>query len=340
MATRVSGNEYTLHGFKWFSSATDANIALSLGRTNDDRLSLFLVDLRDAGPSIQIARLKSKLGTHALPTAELELIHAPAKLLGKPGQGIKIISTILNLTRLWTALTAVSYLRRAYVIAEAYSKVRMIGTTKLIEKPLQARILASVFVRLTGLMHLTFYTISLLGKDECGIASHEEQILLRVLTPLVKAFVSKQSHLAVVECCEMLGGLGYIENADFLFNVARIYRDSLVLCIWEGTATVLALDFARTLKSGEAQNVLVGRFPLVKAVVKDLAKEERSLATLMFDAAQLIGAQLLDEASVKIKDEKLETIASRWKSEAEADHESDLEIIDYVVEKQQPRSML
>lgn len=260
---------------------------MSLARTDDKKLSLFLIDVKKVGSSIHIARLKSKLGTHALPTAELELDHVQATLLGTTGQGVKINSTILNITRIWTALTAVSYLRRAYAIVEAYSKVRMIGSSRLIEKPLQARLLASTYVKLSGLLHLTFYTIQLLGKEEYGTASDTDKSLLRILTPLVKAYVAKNSHLSVAECCEMLGGLGYIENVDFEFNLARIYRDSLVVCIWEGTSSVLALDFARTLKSKAARDVFVTRFPIATRFIDNIIRNERDLRQVMFTIADM-----------------------------------------------------
>ena len=303
-------SRYELSGFKWFSSATDADIALSLGRT-EEGMSLFMIKVKDAGTTIKIARLKKKLGTHALPTAELELNNVPATIIGELGKGIKTISTILNITRLYTAVSAVSQLRRAYAIAHAYSEVRLIGKQQLLTKDLHAASLSRIYTSLTGLMHLTFYLVSLLGKEECDTSTQEERDVLRGLTPLVKAYVSKLAHTEIGECCEALGGLGYVENIDVEFNVARLFRDSLVLCIWEGTTNVLALDFARALKSQSVRASLKSRFGDAVSAIDEM-KHESEYKTIMFSIAEKVTATLLNEAATTLQDSKLREIAHRW----------------------------
>ncbi|ORY86241.1 acyl-CoA dehydrogenase/oxidase [Protomyces lactucae-debilis] len=279
------GTGYRLTGFKWFSSATDANMSLALAKTQEG-ISLFLVDLEAAGSSIQIARLKNKLGTHALPTAELELNGVPARLIGQAGRGVKAISTILNITRIYTAVTACSGLRRAYGIVKAYSEVRMIKDKKLIQKPLHQRTMTQLLVTLTALTHLSFYVTALLGKDEAGTASPEERILLRCLTPLAKAFVSKKSHLGVGECCEAMGGLGYIETA---------------------------------LKDPASRKVLAERFNMAPISIA----EEADLKDVMFDVAHGVCATLLTEAAVTLKDDRLQEMAIRWNSPRNRGERSD-----------------
>jgi putative acyl-CoA dehydrogenase len=302
------GEGYKLCGRKWFTSALDSELSLALAKTNEG-ISLFLIDLPKAGSSIQIQRLKKKLGTHALPTAELELNHVPARLIGEAGRGVKFISPILNITRIYTAVTACSGLRRAYEMVKAYSNVRKIKDKKLIEKPLHQRIMTQLLVTLTAITHLSFFVVALLGKEEAGTATEEERILLRSLTPVAKAYVSKQAHLGVGECCEAMGGLGYIE-ADPSFNVARIFRDGFVSCIWEGTANVLSLDFARALKDPVSRQVLAKRFDLPPISLDD----ESELKAVMWSAAHQICATLLKEAAAQLKDEKLVEIAARWQS--------------------------
>ncbi|RMZ82092.1 hypothetical protein DV737_g2157, partial [Chaetothyriales sp. CBS 132003] len=72
---------WAISGFKWFSSATDADCVVLLART-EKGISAFFAPMRRAagGPSggngsvmngVQISRLKEKLGTKAVPTAEL-----------------------------------------------------------------------------------------------------------------------------------------------------------------------------------------------------------------------------------------------------------------------------
>ena len=88
------GAWYRLHGTKWFTSATTSQMAMTLARIEDAQgrtiagsrgLSLFYLETRDAAGrlnDIAIHRLKDKLGTRSLPTAELTLDGTPAKLVG------------------------------------------------------------------------------------------------------------------------------------------------------------------------------------------------------------------------------------------------------------------
>ena len=270
--------------------------------------------MKKAGSNIRIARLKKKLGTHALPTAELELHDVPAEIVGVPGKGVKTISTILNITRIYTAMGAVSYLRRAYAVALAYSDVRMIGKTVLREKPLHAALLSRVETVLSGITHLTFYLASLLGKEECNESTADERNILRGLVPLVKAYVSKLAHIEIGECCEALGGLGYIENIDPELNIARIYRDSLVLCIWEGTTNVLALDFARALRSSEIRSSLKRRFGSAVDGIEDL-RDESKLKTIMFKIAHEVTVVLVSEAAGISGDQRMHDCSRRWSAQ-------------------------
>ena len=96
---------WKVDGFKWFSSATDCDMAILLARTSKG-LSCFFAPTRrlsDSGEpemnGIRIQRLKSKMGTRPLPTAELEIEGMRAYLLGEEGKGINVISGMLNITR-------------------------------------------------------------------------------------------------------------------------------------------------------------------------------------------------------------------------------------------------
>lgn len=100
---------WRIDGFKWFSSATDCSMAILLAKTSKG-LSCFFAPTRrlpkhgrEETNGILIQRLKSKMGTRALPTAELELEGMRAYLLGEEGKGVKVISSMLNITRVHNA---------------------------------------------------------------------------------------------------------------------------------------------------------------------------------------------------------------------------------------------
>jgi alkylation response protein AidB-like acyl-CoA dehydrogenase len=114
-------NTWTIKGFKWFSSATDSDITLLLAKTpKSDKVSLFWVRVKnDDGTlnGVRIIRLKDKFGTKTIPTAELELTGMQgAVMIGKEGQGVKVISEVLNITRVHCALGCLTNMRRGFSI--------------------------------------------------------------------------------------------------------------------------------------------------------------------------------------------------------------------------------
>lgn len=234
--TENSGDQmwpaYHLDGFKWFSSATDSNVSVALARTGDIKggsrsLSLFLVPLRTplilqpGGPSpssisngIYTHRLKNKIGTHMVPTAELSLKSTTAYLLGSLNHGVKNILPVLYITRIHSAISGTGHLRKCLEIATAYSKVRRIsgGEQLLAENAVHVAQLASISLVYRALTHLVFGTILFMGKVEANVASKDDELLLRILTAVVKAFTAEKAVSAMEESMTTLGGMGYMEE--------------------------------------------------------------------------------------------------------------------------------
>jgi alkylation response protein AidB-like acyl-CoA dehydrogenase len=243
------GAPYILSGFKWFSSAAEGNIAIALARTGGPAsgnrgLSAFVVPLRmpPTYPSplangVRIHRLKNKIGTRGLPTAELELEGTRAWLVGKEGEGIKVISAMLNITRVHSAIASTGALQRALSIARSYARVRYISGGKLLlqDQPLHVATLARVALLYRALAHFTFETVRLLGKVECGTASTVEATRLRMLTPIVKAFAALRTVGGIQECMAALGGQGYMEETGIGRYV--VYRASKIGTLTPGPQT-------------------------------------------------------------------------------------------------------
>lgn len=241
--------QYKLSGFKWFSSATDSQVTITLARIgNDKRLSCFIVPVTEhvEKGNIILHRLKKKFGTVALPTAELELRDVQGELIGERGKGVNTISTVLNITRAYSSIGSTSFVRRAINIAREYSLVRQVFKRYLCDIPSHVRALATQETLARGMSFISFFAVELLGIQENSKENKYQKILGRIVPGVSKAFVCRQSVPSVSECMESLGGVGYMEF-DIEFNIARLMRDTQVNSIWEGTTNVLSDDFIRFL---------------------------------------------------------------------------------------------
>lgn len=253
---KPDGTYFLLNGDKWFTSATTSQIAMTLARIEgapegSKGLSLFYLELRDQMGKlngIRINRLKDKLGTRALPTAELTLKNTPALLIGGAGDGVKKISSLFNITRIYNACCAVGYMRRAIALARDYATKRVAFGHTLSKHGLHLETLANMQIEFTAAFHLVFHAIELLGKDESGEATPAERAVLRLLTPLVKLYSAKQAIALVSEALESFGGAGYIEDT----GLPQLLRNAQVLSIWEGTTNILSLDALRAIHKENA----------------------------------------------------------------------------------------
>ncbi|HLT21946.1 MAG TPA: acyl-CoA dehydrogenase family protein, partial [Bacteriovoracaceae bacterium] len=229
---KKEGDQYKLYGVKWFTSATTSQMAMTLARIEgDEKLSLFYLELRDKSgelQNIQINRLKDKLGTKALPTAELTLSGTPATLVGEAGKGIKTISTLFNITRLYNACCAVGYMRRGLALSIDYSKKRVAFGRPIIEHGLHVQTLSELQILFEASLQMTFHSAVLLGKVELNKATEVEAGVLRLLIPLVKLYTAKLGVQISSEVIESFGGAGYIEDT----GLPQILRNAHVLSIW------------------------------------------------------------------------------------------------------------
>jgi alkylation response protein AidB-like acyl-CoA dehydrogenase len=243
---------YRLYGRKWFTSAINSQMALTLARPEGNPaggrgLALFYVETRDAAGrprNIEVSRLKDKLGTRKVPTAELMLTGTPAQLVQGTTDGVRNIAPLLNITRLWNGISAVALMRRGVALASDYARRRVAFGAALSEKPLHVDTVAGLEAQFEAAFHLAFYVAELTGRSETGEISDEDGLLLRLLTPVMKLTTAKQAVAVASEVLECFGGAGYVEDT----GLPLLLRDSQVLPIWEGTTNVLALDTLRALK--------------------------------------------------------------------------------------------
>ncbi|HJN73021.1 MAG TPA: acyl-CoA dehydrogenase family protein [Myxococcota bacterium] len=245
VADHIDGLRYRLTGTKSFTSAVTSEMALTLARVGDQPgsrgLSCFCVEVvRDeygAMQDIEVNRLKDKLGTRALPTAELTLSGVEATLVGDLGRGVPTIATMLNVTRFHNAVSSASCMAKALYLARDYAGRRMAFGKLLREHPLHAWTLDLIEADYAGALALSMEVAARMAPVEDGA----EDTPLRALIPLAKLTLGKQAAAVGSEAIECFGGAGYMEGT----TLARLVRDSQVLSIWEGTTNVLSLDLLR-----------------------------------------------------------------------------------------------
>ncbi len=252
---RLEDGEWRLYGRKWFTSAAASEMALTLARPEGNPpggrgLALFYVECRDGDGlprGMRIQRLKDKLGTRKLPTAEIDLDGTPARLVAGTDHGVRNIVPMLALTRTWNGVSALAYMRRGLALARDYAARRVAFGAPLAEKPLHVDTLADLQAEFEGAFHLVFRVVQLLGAAEAGELGEDGARLLRVLTPVMKLTSARQSVAVASEVVEAFGGAGYVEDT----GIPVLLRDAQVLSIWEGTTNVLALDTLRALGGAE-----------------------------------------------------------------------------------------
>jgi acyl-CoA dehydrogenase len=273
VARQDAGGDWRLYGTKWFTSAATSQVALTLARPAGNPpggrgLALFYLETHGdgaRGETIRVRRLKDKLGTRKLPTAELDLEGALAIPVCGLTDGVRNILPMLNLTRTWNAVSAVAFMRRGLTLAEDYARRREAFGRRLDQQPLHVDTLAGLQAEFEGALHLTFRVVEAIGRLEGGELDEPGLRLLRILTPIAKLTTARQAVAVVAECMEALGGAGYVEDT----GLPALVRDTHVLPIWEGTTNVLSLEVLRALRDRDGVRLLRDEVERQVAAVRD-----------------------------------------------------------------------
>ena len=333
---RQENGRWRLYGRKWFTSAAASQMALTLARPHGNPpggkgLALFYLETRDQQGRLNrilVNRLKDKLGTRKVPTAELTLDGTPAELVAGTEDGIRNIAPMLNVTRTWNSVAACALARRGLALAADFAGKRVAFGVPLAEKPLHVDTLAGLEAEFLGALHLTFFVAELMGREEAGKAGAEQQSLLRLLTPVAKLLTGRQAVQILSEAIESFGGAGYVEDT----GLPLLLRDAQVLPIWEGTTNVLALETLRALQAVGGLAVLkreIGiwlreaREPdLVRIsaqVERALEQAESWLAAAKGDALEA-GARRFAMTLGRVAEAALLAQHAQWSLAAERDH--------------------
>jgi alkylation response protein AidB-like acyl-CoA dehydrogenase len=252
------GDAWRLNGLKWFASNANGSafvvLAKSEGAVDGVRgIAPFLVlrERRDGTRNgVRIRRLKDKLGTRSVASAEIEFTDAEAFLLapsssagqGGDGKGLARMMELTNGARLGISMMGVGCARRALVESLCYARAREAFGAPLADQPLMRRKLAELIVETEAAQALVFD--GYLGRPR-----------LRIGAALIKLRAARLGVTAASDAIEIHGGNGYIEQ----WPVARILRDAQVNPIWEGGDNVLCLDVRRAIERQDAHEPFLER---------------------------------------------------------------------------------
>ncbi|MBI5157786.1 MAG: acyl-CoA dehydrogenase family protein [Acidimicrobiia bacterium] len=227
--------EYSLTGHKWFCSAPMSDVFLVLAQAPGGLTCFLMPRYRPDGTrnAVLMMRLKDKMGDRSNASAEIELDGALAFRVGDEGRGVTTIIEMVNRTRLDCALGAAGQMRHGLVEAIHHTRHRQAFGKPLAEQPLMRAVLADLAVESEA---ATVAALRLAGAYDRG--EHE---FARLATPIVKYWLTKRSPGHAAEAMECLGGPGFVEESD----LPRLFRQSPVNSIWEGSGNVICLDVLR-----------------------------------------------------------------------------------------------
>jgi putative acyl-CoA dehydrogenase len=251
------GAEYEITGHKWFCSAPMCDAFLVLAQA-DGGLSCFLLPRftpEGERNRFHIQRLKDKLGNRSNASSEVEFRAAWARMIGEEGRGVPAIIEMVNHTRLDCTIGSTAGMRAGVAHATHHCSQRSAFGKLLIDQPLMQNVLADLAVEseaatVSAMRLARTYDESMPAASSAsrpGAAGSEA--LRRLATPVLKYWICKRGPAHAVEALECFGGNGYVEES----GMPRLFRESPLASIWEGSGNVQALDVLRAMgRSPEA----------------------------------------------------------------------------------------
>ena len=255
------GNRYRLYGSKFFTSAIHADYAVVTAKVSgSEDVGTFVVPAwmpgdkeKEIRNNFRINRIKWKMGTAEVPTAELEYNGAICYAVGPTNRGVaNVVGIVLSLSRIAVGTASAASMTRAAREAQLYAEFRDVFGAKIGEWALanqQVRDLVHEAQRcLAGLCKIFALFQELGGRLQPGLASDEpleirrRRFLLRELIIIQKLVTAYDAVDILRKGISIFGGHGVIE--DFC-SLPRIFRDAVVNELWEGPRNVLLMQVFR-----------------------------------------------------------------------------------------------
>ncbi|RWU12034.1 isovaleryl-CoA dehydrogenase [Pseudidiomarina gelatinasegens] len=236
------GQAYELVGHKWFVSAPMCDAFLVLAQAPGGLSCFLLPRWRPDGSknALQIQQLKNKMGNVANASSECELRGALAWMVGEEGRGVRTIIEMVAMTRYDCMIGSSAGMRQATVQALHHAHHRSAFGARLSEQPLMQNVLADLALESEAAMTLTMRMARAIDQQD----NEHERLLARIATPIGKYWICKRAPNHAYEAMEAIGGMGVMENTI----MPRLFRESPVNSIWEGSGNVQCLDILRAIQ--------------------------------------------------------------------------------------------
>lgn len=288
-----SGEAYELVGHKWFCSAPmcDAFLVLAYTENKEAGLSCFLLPrYRPDGSKNQmyIQRLKDKMGNVSNASSEVEFRGAFAWMIGQEGRGVPTIIEMVSMTRFDCMVGSSAIMRQAIAQAIHHTSGRSAFGQNLHGQPLMQNVLADLAVESEAAMAISMHIAHSLDVLAQNPQDAHQQKFSRVATAIGKYWICKRAAQFTYECMECIGGVGVVED-----NILpRLYRESPINAIWEGSGNVQCLDVLRAMQKDPSVltaflselNHAKGHYPQYDAFIAQLPAQFSDLASLEFRA--------------------------------------------------------
>ncbi len=285
------GKEYRVTGHKWFCSAPMSDAFLVLAQAPGGLSCFFMPRWMPDGVRNKfcIQRLKNKLGNRSNASSEVEFDGAIAWMIGEEGRGVPTIIEMVNHTRLDCTISSAALTRQALVQAIHHARHRSAFGRKLIEQPLMQNVLSDLAIESEA---ATVLAMRLARAYDTAGDDADEDIFRRIATAVAKYWVCKRTPSLVYECLECLGGNGYVEES----MMPRLFRESPLNSIWEGSGNVICLDVLRAMRNEpKTIEALIAEIDLAKGsnrtldlAIQDLKDRLSRLASNESDGRRLV----------------------------------------------------
>ncbi|MEW9668777.1 acyl-CoA dehydrogenase family protein [Ammoniphilus sp. 3BR4] len=266
---------YILNGTKQFiTNAAFADVFVVYAKIDGQQFSAFIVER--GFPGVSTGPEEKKMGIKGSSTRPLILedVKVPVEnLLGEAGKGHIIAFNILNIGRYKLAAGCVGASKWTLELSAAYAKERKqfgkaiaefpLMQKKLAEMAIQTYVTESMVYRTGGLIEAAMQQLDKSTSDDSQkIAKAIEEYALEC--SINKVYASEALDFIADEGVQIHGGYGYTQE----YKVERIYRDSRINRIFEGTNEINRLLIPATL----LKKAMKGEMPLF-AATKNLQEE-------------------------------------------------------------------